>query len=246
MSVMVLENLPCSGFQNGVHRVTVDITVVKIFVLLTSDTGIDISVTLQQEKFLSAIIAVGAVFRSELIEPCTVDPGIQIGPVKSLMHPPVKDQLFLFTHVMQQATGIVVKPYHEIKIIHVQARVPVQESDILDDLIQLFEMLPKDRGRYFFLVRNLLQESDIIQYPFQCALSALGHPVFFMQGKRQIQAARYGHVELPYGLDMSVQPVQIRLDVGMPHPEAGIRDEFTHVLIVTADILDQVMEFLLW
>ncbi len=54
-----------------------------------------------------------------------------------------KDQLFLFTHVMQQATGIVVKPYHEIKIIHVQACVTVQESDILDDLIQLFEMLPK-------------------------------------------------------------------------------------------------------
>lgn len=52
---------------------------------------------------------------------------------------------------MQQATGIVVKPYHEIKIIHIQARVPVQKSDILDDLIQLFEMLPKDRGRYFFL-----------------------------------------------------------------------------------------------
>ena len=45
---------------------------------------------------------------------------------------------------------------------------------------------------------------------------------------------------------MSVQSVQIRLDVGMPHPEAGIRDEFTHVLIVSADILDQVMEFLLW
>ena len=107
-------------------------------------------------------------------------------------------------------------------------------------------MLPKDRGRYFFLVRNLLQQSDIIQYPFQCALSALGHPVFFMQGKRKIQAARYGHVELPYGLDMSVQSVQIRLDVGMPHPEAGICDEFTHVLIVTADILDQVVEFLLW
>ena len=47
LSVMVLEDLPCSGFQNGVHRVTVDITVVKIFVLLTSDTGIDVSVTLQ-------------------------------------------------------------------------------------------------------------------------------------------------------------------------------------------------------
>ena len=42
---------------------------------------------------------------------------------------------------------------------------------------------------------------------------------------------------------MSVQSVQIRLDVGMPHPEAGIRDEFTVFLIVTADILDQVMEF---
>ena len=67
-----------------------------------------------------------------------------------------------------------------------------------------------------------------------------------MQGKRQIQAARYGHVELTDGLDMSVQSVQIRLDVGMPHPEAGIRDEFTHVLIVTTDILDQVVEFLLW
>ena len=246
LSVMVLEDLACSGFQNGVHRVTVDIAVVKIFILLTSDTGIDVSVTLQQEKFLSAIIAVGAVFRSELIEPCTVDPRIQIGPVKSLVHPPVENQLFLFTHVMQQATGIVVKPDHEIKIIHVQACVTVQESDIFNDLIQLFKMLLKDRGRYFFLVRNLLQQSDIIQYPFQCALSALGHPVFFMQGKRQIQAARYGHVELPDGLDMSVQSVQIRLDVGMSHPEAGIRDEFTHVLIVSADILDQVVEFLLW
>ena len=147
---------------------------------------------------------------------------------------------------MQQATGIVVKPYHEIKIIHVQTCVPVQESDALDDLIQLFEMLFKDRGRYFFLVRDFLQESDIIQYPFQCALSALGHPVFFMQGKRQIQTARYGHVELPDGLDMSVQSVQVRLNVGMPYPEAGIRDKFTVFLIVTADILDQVMEFLLW
>ena len=45
---------------------------------------------------------------------------------------------------------------------------------------------------------------------------------------------------------MSVQSVQIRLDVGMPHPEAGIRDKFAHVLIVSADILDQVVEFLLW
>ena len=45
---------------------------------------------------------------------------------------------------------------------------------------------------------------------------------------------------------MSVQSVQIRLNVGMPYPEAGIRDEFTVFLIVTADILDQVMEFLLW
>ena len=119
---------------------------------------------------------------------------------------------------MQQATGIVVKPYHKIKIIHIKARVPVQESDILDDLIQLFEMLPKDRGRYFFLVRDLLQQSDIIHTTFHCALSAFRHPVFFMQGKRQIQAARYGHVELTDGLDMSVQSVQIRLDVGMPHP----------------------------
>ena len=42
---------------------------------------------------------------------------------------------------------------------------------------------------------------------------------------------------------MFVQSVQIRLDVGMPYPEAGIRDEFTHVMIVSADILDQVMEF---
>ena len=67
-----------------------------------------------------------------------------------------------------------------------------------------------------------------------------------MQGKRQIQAARYGHVELTDGLDMSVQSVQVRLNVGMPYPEAGIRDEFTVFLIVTADILDQVMEFLLW
>ena len=49
---MVLEDLACSGFQNGVHRVTVDIAIVKIFVLLTSDTGIDVSVTLQQENFL--------------------------------------------------------------------------------------------------------------------------------------------------------------------------------------------------
>ena len=67
-----------------------------------------------------------------------------------------------------------------------------------------------------------------------------------MQGKRQIQAARYGHVELTDGLDVSVQSVQVRLDVGMPYPEAGIRDEFTVFLIVSADILDQVMEFLLW
>ena len=44
---MVLEDLPCSGFQNDVHCVTVDIAIVKIFVLLTSDTGIDVSVTLQ-------------------------------------------------------------------------------------------------------------------------------------------------------------------------------------------------------
>ena len=42
---------------------------------------------------------------------------------------------------------------------------------------------------------------------------------------------------------MSVQSVQIRLDVGMPYPEAGIRDKFAHVLIVSVDILDQVMEF---
>ena len=67
-----------------------------------------------------------------------------------------------------------------------------------------------------------------------------------MQGKRQIQAAGYGHIELPDGLYMSVQSVQVRLDVGMPHPEAGIRDEFAHVLIISADILDQVAEFPLW
>ena len=109
---------------------------------------------LQQEKFFSAVVTVGAVFRSELIEPWAVYACIQIGSVKGLMHPPVKNQLFLFAHVMQQTAGIVIESYHEVEIIHVQAGILIQESDILNDLIDLLIMFLKNRGRDLFLVGN--------------------------------------------------------------------------------------------
>ena len=64
-----------------------------------------------------------------------------------------------------------------------------------------------------------------------------------MQGKRQIKAPGHGHVELPDRLNMSVQSVQVRLDMGTPHLETGIRDQLPVFLIICTDILDQVMEF---
>ena len=109
---------------------------------------------LQQEKFFSAVVTVGAVFRSEFIEPRSVYTCIQIGSVKGLMHPPVKNQLFLFTHVMQQTAGIVIKAYHEVEIIHIQAGILIQKSDILNDLIYLLIMFLKNRGRDLFPVGN--------------------------------------------------------------------------------------------
>ena len=66
-----------------------------------------------------------------------------------------------------------------------------------------------------------------------------------MQRKGQIQAPGHRYLELPNRLHMSIQPIQICLDMRTPYSKAGIRDLLPIFLIVFADVLNQIMEFLL-